>query len=146
MGVYDLQGFNWTNEGRGSKWGFVGTEPGSTLNISVPTAGFSGAMTIGLGFLISYQHMGIALLQCIEGCECRPKEYSFQHPNKVSITSWRTVRAKISHGSQTCIVGVTISDKTRSKPPEHKVKLSAIMTTEEKDFILPYLYCDDCLQ
>ena len=141
-----LQGFNWTNEGRGTKWGYVGDQPGDELLLNVPVAGLPRTMTIGLGFLISYQHMGVALLRCVDGCDCHSKEYSSHHPNKVSITSWRTLEVKLPEGSGTCTVQVTISDKSKSDPPGHKVKLSAVMTTEEKDFILPYLYCDDCVQ
>lgn len=142
-----LQGFEWTNEGRGTKWGFVGNNVGDILSVTVPAADYrKGAFTIGLGFLISYQHMGVALLECTEGCTCRKKEYSSHHPNKVSVTSWRTVQATLTENSTACRVQVTIVEKSKSSPPEHKIKVSSVMTTEERDFILPYLYCDECLQ
>jgi len=140
------QGFEWTNVGRGTKWGFVGSQPGASLNVSVPVAEYNSILTLGFGFLISYQHMGVAMLQCLEGCSCPPKEYSFHHPNTVSITSWRTLEVNLAEGSEVCKIQVTIANKTKSSPAEHKVKLSSVMTTEERDFILPYLYCDECIQ
>ena len=80
-----LQGFQWVNEGRpdSPKWGFVARQPGDSLEVDVPLEGadlLDKNLTIGLGFLLSYNHMGVALVECVAGCECRPREFSTWHP------------------------------------------------------------------
>ena len=145
VGIGQFQGFNWTDEGRG-KWGFVGETPGSALEINVPLAGFEGELTIGLGFLLSYQHMGVARIECVAGCTCRPREFSFLHPYYMSISGWRVVEAVAMPDATTCRLNVTILPQTYAEPPQHKVKLTSVMLTEEMGFIMPWLFCDDCAQ
>ena len=79
------QGFQWVNEGKSDspKWGFVARQPGDALEVDVPLEGAAlrdNTLTIGLGFLLSYNHMGVALVECVTGCECHRREFSTWHP------------------------------------------------------------------
>lgn len=73
------------NEGKpgGSpKWGFVSTLPGSRLEVDMPLQGLvmrKNNFVVGLGFLMSYVHMGMAIAECVAGCTCQPHEFSFTH-------------------------------------------------------------------
>lgn len=140
-----LKGFKWVDEGkRTPKWGFVGKTPGDTLEIDVPVQGRKQQLIIGIGFLMSYQHMGQAQLECVAGCSCRRREYSYHHPYGISITGWRIVEAQRDESADVCTVRVSILERTASDPPEHKVKVTAVMISEEAEFQMPWLFCDEC--
>ena len=61
-----------------------------TLQVQVPLEGMDfGAqrqLVIGLGLLMSYEHMGYALVACLEGCTCPPKEFNLLHTFRISMT------------------------------------------------------------
>ena len=79
------QGFDWINEGKPGgtpKWGFIAFQPGSKLEVDVPVDGLvlrKNNFVVGLGFLMSYAHMGMAMAECVTGCTCKPHEFSFTH-------------------------------------------------------------------
>ena len=41
-------------------------------------------MTVGLGMLRSYQHMGVAEVTCTQGCSCEPQAFDLHQEEKVS--------------------------------------------------------------
>ena len=43
-------------------------------------------LVVGLGLLMSYEHMGYALVACLEGCTCPPKEFNLLHTFRISMT------------------------------------------------------------
>ncbi len=45
-------------------------------------------VVIGIGFLTSYEHMGMAYLECREGCKCKRKELQGMIDVKASQTDW----------------------------------------------------------
>eukprot|EP00798_Chlamydomonas_sp_ICE-L_P027973 gene27973-8855_t len=59
------------------KPGWLSTKPGSTLWISVNGSRFSHDVVLELTFLKSYEHMGMARLSCVEGCECGSYDADF---------------------------------------------------------------------
>lgn len=103
-------------------------------------------LTIALEFLISYEHMGVALVECVAGCHCNPREYSGWHPYKLSVTLWRVVKVTAPENSKVCTLRITIKDWFKSKPPEHEVKVNSVMISGEHDFIMSWLWCDKCIQ
>ena len=61
-----LQGFEWKDDnadrpGKSPKWGWVAYHPGSVIEVDVPVMGLGPDLTIGFGFLLSYEHMGKSL-------------------------------------------------------------------------------------
>lgn len=141
-----MQGFDWIDEGKRSpKWGYVGKTPGDRLEIDVPVKDRKQNLTIGIGFLMSYEHMGQALLECVAGCSCPRREYSFTHPYWISITGWRILEVQRDGNADVCTVRVSIIERTSSDPPEHKVKVTAVMISEEAEFLMPWLFCPECL-
>ena len=63
----------------------------------------------------------------------------------MSVTLWRVVEATLHEGAKKCTLRVTVQDWSKSNPPEHKVKLNSLMISGEKDFIMSWLWCDECL-
>lgn len=61
------------------------------------------------------------------------------------MTIWKTMDVVASPGSQSCSVSVRVLDRTKSNPPEHKVKLTSIMISGETGFIDTWSRCNDCL-
>ena len=45
-------------------------------------------IVIGIGFLTSYEHMGMAYLECRSGCECKRKTLQGMIDVKASQTDW----------------------------------------------------------
>ena len=45
-------------------------------------------MTVGVGMLKSYQHMGVAEVACTEGCSCEPQAFDLHQEEKVSF-AWK---------------------------------------------------------
>ena len=45
-------------------------------------------VVIGIGFLTSYEHMGMAYLECRSGCKCKRKELQGMIDVKASQTDW----------------------------------------------------------
>eukprot|EP00798_Chlamydomonas_sp_ICE-L_P022329 gene22329-29405_t len=64
------------------KPGWVATEPGATLWMTVDGTGFSHDLILELTFLKSYEHMGKARLSCVEGCECGSYDADFNVPTE----------------------------------------------------------------
>lgn len=145
-----LQGFKWINEGRpgkADKWGFIGTVPTDEVEVDVPMLSKipGTSLTVGLGFLVSYEKVGQGLLECVSGCSCPPREYAFWHPWKNSLMEWRTLEVKIDPDSITCTLRVTIVNQSKSEPPSNKVKIMGVMKTAAKGFTMPWLFCEDCV-
>lgn len=44
---------------------------------------------IGIGILKSYEHMGIAEMSCVSGCECEPLLMDGQWESKTSQSEWQ---------------------------------------------------------
>ena len=61
------------------------------------------------------------------------------------MTIWKTMDIVAVEGSKVCTLSVTTLDRTKSNPPEHKVKLTSIMISGETGFIDTWSRCNDCL-
>lgn len=54
-----------------------------------------------------------------------------------SITAWKPIDVVLDEGATLCTLRVEVMDRTKADPPEHKVKLTSVMLTAEKGFIMP---------
>ena len=52
-------------------------------------------VVIGIGFLTSYEHMGMAYLECRSGCKCKRKELQGMIDVKASQTDWCAFRTTV---------------------------------------------------
>lgn len=54
-----------------------------------------------------------------------------------SITAWKAIDVTIEEDSKLCTLNVLVLNQTKAEPPEYKVKLTSVMVTAEKGFIMP---------
>ncbi|GAX84039.1 hypothetical protein CEUSTIGMA_g11463.t1 [Chlamydomonas eustigma] len=116
------------------KPGWVSTTPGSVLRISMTSQlshvhGISSTwqqqeeLLIGITFLKSYEHMGVAEVSCMSGCKCANYTYDGHEPlhhHSIPFTV-DTPGALLPHALK-CIVQVMVSSSTLSG--EYKVKVT----------------------
>lgn len=51
---------------------------------------------------------GAVLLECEEGCECRPRQYSLRHWNHVSLVYWKPLlEVSLHNGTDHCSIRVS---------------------------------------
>lgn len=51
---------------------------------------------------------GAVLLECEEGCSCKPRQYSLRHWNRVSLVYWKPLlEVSLRNGTDHCTVRVT---------------------------------------
>ncbi|EIE19265.1 hypothetical protein COCSUDRAFT_58561 [Coccomyxa subellipsoidea C-169] len=143
--VGQAQDWRWVNEGKSPerpKWGYVTEKEGDSLTVRVPTEGFTpvegepidhAPLTIGVSCLMSYEHTGAVLLECEEGCVCKPREYSLRHWNHVSLVYWKPL-LEVSLSNDTDHCTVRVSNPVRNSS-DSKLKVSGVMITRE-DFMV----------
>ena len=61
------------------------------------------------------------------------------------MTIWKTIDVQAAEGSHSCTLSVTSLNRTKSNPPEYKVKLTSLMISGETGFIDTWSRCNDCL-
>ena len=137
LGIADLQivkghGFqffmNTTNGSAGKrKPGWVATEPGSYMEVSVSTVFRSGGEEVPnaevvLVLLASYEHMGRATVVCMSGCECQAAEIDAHHTDR-----WSTEQLHVLGvtPAQRCVLRVQVRNETSSG--EHKFKVLQVV-------------------
>ncbi|KXZ50405.1 hypothetical protein GPECTOR_16g578 [Gonium pectorale] len=126
--VQEVQGWLWVNEGlteARQKWGYISDVPGSWLLINMstllPSPGPGAPVQVLLTYLGSYEHMGMAIVECVWGCACSPVVVDAHLPGeRVSQTYMVPIN---STQSETCMMGVTVLNDTSSG--EHKFKVRA---------------------
>jgi hypothetical protein len=65
---------------------------------------------------------GAVKLECEEGCTCKPREYSLQHWNHVSLVYWKPLlNVELWNGTQACVIRVTNPVRNST---ERKLKVS----------------------
>jgi hypothetical protein len=72
--------------------------------------------------------MGIAHVSCLHGCTCTEHDLDANQKAKESTTHLHRV-ATTQH--EECTLGVTVTRRTNSVPPEHKFKVSGVMMSDE---------------
>eukprot|EP00873_Tetraselmis_striata_P010420 jgi/Tetstr1/430684/TSEL_020477.t1 len=130
--VVDARGFELVNESREpwrfSKWGYVATEPGATLVLTVDTtsAAASGNVDLYLAHLRSYEGMGKFEVSCISGCECQPAVMNGHHQSRAS---QRFLTAVVVTQHPECHVQVEALAETDSGG--HKVRIDGMVVSTE---------------
>lgn len=94
---------------------------------AVPPEGTTGDhATIMFTYLKSYQHMGVALFKCVEGCSCTDLEVDAHQEDNVSVLHLALLNA--APPNTTCTISIRLSDKTSSG--EHKFRVSGVIVNE----------------
>ncbi|EFN53595.1 expressed protein [Chlorella variabilis] len=132
--------FKWVNEGTAKKpkWGYVSTQPGSSLEITLSTNVLEGQeagynVSLGVGHLKSYEHMGWWEMTCVEGCACDPLTRNGHHVTPEKQSQLFHAMALVS-ASDTCRLRFTVLDETESG--EHKFKLLGLVISEAADMVV----------
>jgi len=126
--MQNSRGFEFIAEGAKRKKGYVGLTPGNSITFKVDTnRGGTPDMrvTMQVGHLKSYEHMGVALAECTSGCNCEPKEIDSHHTLHLSQTYLATLKVS-QHPA--CHVRLTILPKTSSG--EHKFKITSLILSD----------------
>ena len=121
------------------KPGWISNTSGSVLRITVDVENSSPGVrqTIGLSFLISYEHMGTANLSCVQGCQCSDRlmdghERVHRHsvPQMTTIEpKWPASAISTNNASKrSCELQVEVLNKTYSGGYKFKV-LQLVVTT-----------------
>lgn len=146
------QGFEWVDEGKHGthKWGYVATQPGSTLDLQLstqisssnqssagtPAAGAGAAAAaaqpgppaaVVLVFLQSYEHMGTANVSCVSGCTCTSITIDAHRKNQVSLPGLAQLEAVSQHPR--CVLRVTVGSNSSSG--QHKFKVLGVIRSGE---------------
>lgn len=105
-----------------------GTQPGAWAEIVVDTCSktYQGDALVWLSHLKSYRGMGVALVECKEGCTCQPAKLDGKYDRHVSVF-WMLKFFVSQH--ERCRLQVTITDEPAGQQGEHKVTLAAVMVT-----------------
>ena len=82
-------------------------------------------VTLGIGHLKSYEHMGQALVTCISGCTCEPTVFDGHNPATLASQEFWAYVA-VTQSSQ-CVFEVISLDV--SKSGQHKVKVTSLLLT-----------------
>eukprot|EP00879_Flechtneria_rotunda_P013806 GHRR01014419.1.p1 GENE.GHRR01014419.1~~GHRR01014419.1.p1 ORF type:complete len:272 (+),score=66.88 GHRR01014419.1:1593-2408(+) len=126
--------WEWVNESKTvrPKWGYVSAKPGAVLTMVVNSTASSGSkdheVLVQVAHLKSYEHMGKALLTCVSGCECADTIIDGHHEDRTS--QLKLHRVYVSQHEE-CTMAVQVLDDSRSPYQEHKVKLAAVIVSEE---------------
>lgn len=123
--VLSHAGWEWTEEGRG-KWGYVSMAPDTELLLAVDTRcdgqDIGSHVALGIGNLKSYEGMGIARIDCIEGCECGPEDVDGHWSHE---SSQNDMNKLVVSMAERCVLRVT--NTNRSSSGNHKFKLTSLI-------------------
>ena len=101
------------------------TLPRTKLGGATATAAEDTPVSVHLGFLSSYEHMGMVELKCVGGCSCGPKTLNTHNPS--DHTSQIVFLSVTVTQHPVCRVQLRCSKTTTSG--EHKLKLANIIVT-----------------
>jgi len=146
--VLSARGFAYKVEGQDAKMepGLVGTAPGDEAQLCIDVSRLPDKQTfvVILGHLISYEHMGVAAVQCLGACECGATEVDAHVPGgQFSVFKAKSITVRSLHLSPRalaaalpvtaagragcgCVLQLTILKRTGSG--EHKFKVLSLMT------------------
>lgn len=101
-----------------------GANPRSSLE-NVPGPGASNMSVLHLGYLKSYEHMGVARVECISGCTCKPQDVDAHHTAHNSQTF--VTRIEITKHRH-CHIQISVLSETSSG--EHRFKVNTLAVSE----------------
>eukprot|EP00884_Botryococcus_braunii_P021062 jgi/Botrbrau1/763/Bobra.0181s0021.1 len=137
--VVRSKGWSWEDEPTSygaHRYGFISRHPGAIIVFKVDTRNpHAGAeqrnwpwpvpegVTVAVGIVKSYAHMGKGMIRCSRGCTCMNGSVSFDAtwPYRISVRKW--VYVGVSE-SKTCFIQVTNVPETSSGG--HKLKINAL--------------------
>ncbi|KAK9829365.1 hypothetical protein WJX72_005430 [[Myrmecia] bisecta] len=134
--VKSAEGWTWRD---GWKPGYETTTPGAVLKLAatLPIQGTDDPartaqkLQVGVGYLESYENMGVATITCESGCYCEPWELDAMHEQRTSVEVFRKFQLHVpTHGSVECIV--SIANHPKSNSAGHKLKIMSFMLGEHE--------------
>jgi hypothetical protein len=144
--VVENKGWKWVDEGTNAcpgchKYGYAATDVGASITFRVDSAVLTDedrksklTVQLAISYLLSYQDMGVARLECISGCKCPAKDLDAWSAKQTSEVT--TQRLTISdHPS--CLLRLTVLDKTKSS--KHKFRVASL-AVHKQDKIMSSMY------
>lgn len=135
--VKSQEGFEWINEGtdKKQKWGYISKTPGSWAEIVLNTNVAKGLapgdnVTLAIGHLQSYEHMGQFEVTCTQGCVCDPLKQDGHNEERASQLHHSMM---LVPAVDECRLRVTVLSETQSG--EHKVKLIGLTISEAAGYL-----------
>ncbi|KAL4444162.1 hypothetical protein ABPG75_011899 [Micractinium tetrahymenae] len=135
-------GWAWANEGKDEccpKWGLVSRKPGSSAFLTVDThvEGLEQGdeVTVGIGYLRSYENMGVMEVTCVAeagGCTCAPLQLDGHFPQEH--TTQLNFKPLIVSPSEKCKLKFTVLAETQSGG--HKCNILAIVFSEAAGYLI----------
>ena len=142
--IHSAAGFRYLIEGTDAKMkpGIIGMHPGDTVQFCIDVARLpvGSAFVFILGHLISYEHMGVAAVRCLDECDCGQSEVDAHVPGgKFSVfkakTFHATRKAAVAGAAAqpaTCGCKVQLTILPRTGSGEHKFKVLTLMTATKE--------------
>jgi len=132
-------GFRYLVEGSDAKMkpGIVGHRPADVASFCLDISRLERGkpFVLLLGHLISYEHMGIAKVSCVDDCSCEPVEIDAHVPGgKFSVFKAKTIvatrqaAAGLHKVDEACGCKVEVRILEQTKSGEHKFKVLSLMT------------------
>ncbi|KAL4421876.1 hypothetical protein ABPG77_003678 [Micractinium sp. CCAP 211/92] len=135
-------GWAWANEGKQEccpKWGLVSRKPGTsaylTLDTRVEGLGQGDEVTAGIGYLRSYENMGVMEVTCGAeegGCTCAPLQLDGHFPEEHATQI--NFKPLVVSPSAKCKLKFTVLEDTRSGG--HKCNVLAVVFSEAAGYLI----------
>lgn len=121
-------GWRWLD---GKKPGFQTDDILTSLFLSVPTASTTSDK-ISVGYLSSYQNMGIARISCLGACQCA--EFDIDANSKAHASQEHNAMIPFQHAkdSKGCILKVDNMNRTNAANGGHRFKVSSVAVAEHE--------------
>jgi hypothetical protein len=120
----ESSGFEYVIE-RGNKGGYIGLKPGDYIKFRINTNLDVMDVHVGVAYLASYEHMGVARAECHGGCTCDAKDVNSLHQEHNSVTA--VMKLKVTKPPE-FIISFTILS---SQNAENKFKILAIIVSDD---------------
>uniref|UniRef100_A0A383VWI2 SGNH hydrolase-type esterase domain-containing protein n=1 Tax=Tetradesmus obliquus TaxID=3088 RepID=A0A383VWI2_TETOB len=144
--VTENKGWKWVDEGTNAcagchRYGYLTKQVGGSLTIKVNSDVLSeqdikdqAKVMLALTFLKSYSDVGHVNVECVSGCECKPKVFDAKNSRPTS--ELHTERMEIGPGKE-CLLKFTILDATSTSG--HKFRLASV-AVHKADKVMSYAY------
>lgn len=123
------------------RYGYLTKQVGGSLTIKVNSDVLSeqdikdqAKVMLALTFLKSYSDVGHVNVECVSGCECKPKVFDAKNSRPTS--ELHTERMEIGPGKE-CLLKFTILDATSTSG--HKFRLASV-AVHKADKVMSYAY------
>jgi hypothetical protein len=123
------------------RYGYLTTNVGDSLTLRVNSDVLSeqdvkdqAKVMLALTFLKSYSDVGQVNVECISGCDCKPKVFDAKNSRPTS--ELHTERMEVGPGAE-CLLKFTILDSTSTNG--HKFRLASV-AVHKADKVLSYAY------